>query len=93
MMQREVTSTIVKVAKMEVVEGEPTVSKLADETLVGNVDLEKAQRVMTRKLGSGVTVLSVEPQTEVYELSVEDFLAIAKVKVKKEAPADSPEQN
>jgi hypothetical protein len=80
MMTKEVTKTNVKVAKMEVKDGQPVATPMPDEIMLGNVDLEKAQRAMTKKLGSGVTVFQVVPSTETYELPVEEFLKIATIK-------------
>lgn len=76
-MTKEVTSTTVKIAKMEVVDGKPTATTLEDEILLGNVTLEKAQKAVTKKHGAGVTVFGVEPATKIYKLAVEEFLKIA----------------
>lgn len=87
MMTKEVTKTTVKLAKMEVVDGVPTAVALPDETLLGNVSLEKAQKEVNKKYGQPVTVFSVEPDTTIYELPVEEFIQIATVKT------DSSEQD
>lgn len=95
MMTKEVTKTTVKVAKMNFVDGLPVAETLPNEILLGNVSLESAQKQLAKKYEHPVTVFGVEPDTTVYELSVEDFLAIAKVKedVKEEQlEADLPEQ-
>lgn len=86
-MTKEVTKTTVKIAKMEVVDGLPKATTLEDEILLGNVSLEKAQKVVTKKHGVGVTVFEVIPSTDIYQLPVEDFLKIATIKV------DSEEDN
>lgn len=80
MMTREVTKTTVKVAKMEIQEGVPVAIALPDEVLLGNVRLERAQRVLDKKYGEPVTVLQVLPETQVYELEVEEFIKIARIK-------------
>jgi hypothetical protein len=80
MMSREVTKTTVKLAKMVVENGAPTVEVLADKILLGNISHETAQKQVTKELGQGITVLSVQPDTVVYELAVEDFISIAKPK-------------
>lgn len=85
MMSKEVTKTTVKIARMEVVDGKPVATTLADEILLGNVGLEKAQKAVTKKHGAGVSVFQVVPSTEVYELEVDEFIKIAKIKV--EVPA------
>lgn len=79
-MTKEVTTTTLKVAKMEMVDGSPKATTLEDEVLLGNVSPEKAQKEITKKYGHGVTVFEVIPETKVYELPVEEFLAIASVK-------------
>jgi hypothetical protein len=83
-MTKEVTSTIVKVAKIEMVEGVPTAVALEDVILLGNVDAEKAQKLVSKKLGNGVSVVGTEVDTKVYEAPVEEFLKIATVKVAEE---------
>lgn len=89
-MTKEVTSTIVKVAKIDMVEGQPQAVELPAITLLGNVDLEKAQKLVAKKHGAGVTVLSVEADTKVYELEVETFIQIARLKEDSETGAETP---
>jgi hypothetical protein len=79
-MSKEVTTTNVKLAKMEMVDGQPTAKWMEDETLLGNVSLEKAQKEVTKKYGQGVTVFEVTADTTVYEMPVEEFIKQAKVK-------------
>jgi hypothetical protein len=81
MMTKEVTKTTVKLAQMVVENGVPTAQVLADKILLGNVSQESAQKQVTKELGQGVTVLSVQADTVTYELPVEEFLQIATVKV------------
>jgi hypothetical protein len=81
MMSKEVTSTIVKMAKMEMVEGLPQAVTLPNEVMLGNVSVERAQKEATKKHGAGVTVFEVLPETTVYEMPVEDFIKLATVKV------------
>lgn len=80
MMTKEVTSTIVKVAKIDMVDGVPQAVELEPITLLGNVDSERAQKIVSKQHGAGVTVLSVEADTKVYELEVTEFLKIARLK-------------
>lgn len=92
-MTKEVTSTTVKVAKMQMENGVPKAVTLPDEIILGNVSMEKAQKELSKKLGAGVTVFGVEPNTIVYEMPVEDFIKVAKVKqdeVPEEVPASHP---
>jgi hypothetical protein len=81
MMSREITTTTVKIAKMEVVNGLPQAVPMEDEVLLGNVNLEKAQKEIGKKYGQGVTVFEVSPDTQTYELAVDDFLKAASLKV------------
>lgn len=90
MMQKEITKTNVKLAKMDLQDGQPVAIPLPDETLLGNVSLEKAQKEMSKK-HQGATVFSVEPDTVTYEMSVEDFIKHATIK-EVQAVADLPDQ-
>lgn len=79
-MTKEVTTTKVKLAKMQMVEGTPSAISMEDEILLGNISIEKAQTLATKKHGAGVTVFEVVADTKVYEMSVEDFIKLANVK-------------
>lgn len=79
-MTKEVTKTIVKVAKITTVDGLPKAETLADEILLGNVSSEKAQKLVQKKHSEPVTVLGVEADTTIYEMDVEEFIKLAKVK-------------
>lgn len=81
MMTKEVTKTTVKIAKMEMVDGTPKAVALPDEIILGNVTMEKAQKIVNKRHETPVTVLEAEANTEVYELPVEKFLEIATLKV------------
>jgi len=83
-MTKEVTSTLVKVAKMTMEDGLPKAVALPDETLLGNVSLEKAQKQLNKKYGEPVTVLEVHPDTKVYEMEVEKFMEHATIKEDKQ---------
>jgi hypothetical protein len=80
LLTKEVTSTRVKLAKMEMLDGQPQAKWLEDEILLGNVNLEKAQKEITKKHGQGVTVFEVTANTTVYEMPVEEFIKVATVK-------------
>jgi hypothetical protein len=80
MMQREVTTTFVKVAMIKMVDGEPKLETLPEEELIGNVSPEQVQRMMNKKYGQPVTVLEVFADTKVYEIALEDFIKYASVK-------------
>ena len=89
MMTKEVTSTIVKVAKIDMVNGQPVLVELEPITLLGNVDSEKAQKLVSKEYGLGVTVLQVEADTKVYVAPVTEFLKIATLKTDEESEAVS----
>lgn len=87
-MTREVTKTTVKVAQITQGEnGLPVANHLDDIVIVGNVTLEKAQKEAAKRFNHPVTVFGVEPSTELYRLSVEEFLARATLVTKEEAEA------
>ena len=81
MMTKEVTTTTVKLGKIEMVDGTPTVVTLPDEVILGNCSPEKTQKLMNKKHGV-VTVFEVIPNTRVYEMEVEKFIELATLKVK-----------
>lgn len=83
-MTKEVTTTIVKVAKMEMVDGIPQAITLPNEVILGNVTLEKAQKIVNKKYGYPVSVMEVQANTQIYEMLVEEFIQIARVKVLEE---------
>jgi hypothetical protein len=84
-MVKEVTHTTLKVAKMEVENGSPKAVSIPDVTLIGNVNLEKAQRYALKELGKNVTVFEVIPETKKYEMEVEEFIKHAQEKVEEES--------
>lgn len=79
MMTKEVTTTTVKIGKIEMVNGTPNVVMLPEEKINGNITLEKAQKLMNKKHGV-VTVFEVVPETQVYEMDVMEFIKVAKLK-------------
>jgi hypothetical protein len=79
MMQREVTTTFVKVAMIEVVDGEPKMVTLPEEELVGNVSMEQAQRILNKKHGQAVTILEVFADTKKYQMPLDEFIKYAEV--------------
>lgn len=84
MMSREVTKTTIKVAKMEMEDGQPHAVALPDEVVIGNVKLERAQRMVQKEYDEPVTVLQVIPETTTYEMSVQTFIEHATVKEEKQ---------
>jgi hypothetical protein len=81
MMYKEITKTTVRLAKLTVENGEPKMEKLPEETLVGNVKQEVAQRQLNKKYGEPIAILEIFAETTVYEAPVEEFLKIATIKV------------
>lgn len=93
-MTKEVTKTTVKLAKMVVVDGTPQAEQMDDVVLVGNVDIEKAQKEISKKFpGQSVTVFGVDADTQVYEMSVEEFLKHATLKQPEPEQAEAAEQS
>ena len=78
-MTKQVTKTAIKIAKLVMEEGKPVAKALDDVNVLGNVSLEKAQRMMA-KIHPGVTVLQVVTTSDIYEMAVEDFIKFAKIK-------------
>lgn len=88
-MTKEVTHTTIKIAEMVVVDGLPMAQPLDDHIVLGNVNMEKAQKIVNKEFGTSVTVFGVEPETKVYEMKVEDFIKIAKVKDEEEVETET----
>ena len=80
MMTKEVTKTTVKLGRIAMVDGTPKVEHLADELLLGNVSMKRAQSLMNKKHGI-ITVFEVVPETNVYEMAVEKFIELADLKI------------
>ena len=79
-MTREVTKTTITVAKMEMKKGNPVAVPLPNRTFIGNINVEKAQRLIEKDYNYQVTVLEVNPNTKIYEMSIEQFIEMANVK-------------
>ena len=91
MMTREVTKTTIKVAKMEMVDGQPQAVALPDKVVIGNIRLERAQREVQKEYDEPVTVLQVIPETTKYEMPVETFIEHATIKVDEEVEQEDNE--
>lgn len=89
-MQKEITKTVVKFSKIELQDGQPVAQPIQEETLLGNVSLEKAQKEISKN-HNGATVFSVEPETVVYEMDVLEFIKHAKIK-QEQTQAELPDQ-
>jgi hypothetical protein len=80
-MSKEVTKTTVQIARMVTDEnGMPKAERLEDEILLGNVSQEKAQKLIQKDKDFPVTVFGVQADTVTYEMPVEEFIKLAKVK-------------
>lgn len=79
-MTKEVTTTTMKIAKIETRNGEPVIVELEPEVMLGNMTMEKAQRELNKKYGYPVTIFQLTPNTRVYELPVEEFIKVATLK-------------
>jgi Histone-like Protein p6 len=91
MMTKEVTSTNVQIAKMELVDGQPVAKPLDPVVLIGNRTLESAQKEVNKMFkGENVTVFNVEAETVTYEMEVSEFIKLASVKVKQ--AEETPEE-
>lgn len=90
-MKKEVTKTTVTLARMSMKDGQPFAEPMEDEVLIGNVSAEKAQKEIKKKYNDDrVVVFTVQPQTEVYEMNVEDFIQVATiVEQDQEAPQEA----
>jgi Cu/Ag efflux protein CusF len=73
MMTKEITKTTVRIAKLTVENGEAKMVKLPEETLVGNVKQEAAQKQLNKKYGEPIAILEIFAETTVYEAPVEEF--------------------
>lgn len=82
MITREVTSTTIKLGKMELVDGEVKAVTLPDLEVFGNVNLERANRIVSKKYDEPLTVLQVIPKVVTYEMPLDDFVANATIKEK-----------
>lgn len=86
-MTKEVTKTTVKVVQMVMGEnGLPEAKPLDNIVLIGNVSMEKAQKIINKTIEGNATVFGVESETQIYEMFVEDFIKHATLKVDEETP-------
>jgi len=77
-MTKEVTKTIVNVAKIELVNGEPKSIKLPDEVFIGNLSQERVQKLLNKKYQKPVTVYGIKTEKTKYQMPIEEFIEIAK---------------
>lgn len=72
--KRTLTTTEVKFATVEIIEGEAKISESGNEVLSGDVSADKALKLLQKSHGVNVTILSATPKTESYAISVLDFI-------------------
>ena len=85
MMSKEVTFTTLKIAKIEMLNGSATVVELPEEIIMGTISKDKAQKAVNKKHNSIITILSHTENSDIYEMSVEDFVKQAKIQTKQES--------
>lgn len=78
-MQKEVIQTTIKMAKIEVIDGETKLVELPEAIQLGNISKERAQKWATKEHGQGTTVTHVEPNALRYEMDVLEFIKIARL--------------
>ena len=77
--KRSVTSTRIKSAKIDYVDGKPQSVDLPDEVVIGNVKKEKAQKLIAEKHGDRAVLMELKTDTHEYEMPVKDFIEVASV--------------
>jgi hypothetical protein len=80
MMTKEVTKTTIKIGKVFMKEGIPSLEQLPDVVVIGNVTMEKAQKEVNGMYDFPITVFGVQPETQVYEMDVLEFVKHATLK-------------
>lgn len=77
---RKITKSTVKLATIELVNGEVITTELDDLILTGKVTPEQAQKIVDKEVGSQARVLEVETVTNTYEMSLQDFIKNSTIK-------------
>lgn len=77
--KRSVTSTRIKSAKIDYVDGKSQSVDLPDEVVIGNVKKEKAQKLIAEKHGDRAVLMELKTDTHEYEMPVKDFIEVASV--------------
>lgn len=89
MMSKEVTFTKIKITKIEVNEqGLPVAVVLPEETILGSVSFDKAQKMVNKKYADNITIYDMEEFSNTYVMEVEEFIKLAKLK-----DANEPEES
>lgn len=83
-MTREITKTTIKLVKIEYKEDKPVMIELPDLVMIGNIRHDRAVREVKKLYPNEVVhVVKVQPDTQVYEMAVEEFLKHAKLRTNK----------
>lgn len=81
MMTKEVTFTTIQGCYIEVDKsGKPEMVELAPIQIMGTISNAKAQKMLNEETGRNVTITSMDEETNVYEMAVEEFIKVASIK-------------
>lgn len=78
-MSKEVTFTTIKMAEIKVVKGKPEMVQLPDIIELGDLTVEKAQKLINKQLNNFAQVYEVETETKTYKMKVTDFIKVAEL--------------
>jgi hypothetical protein len=79
-MTKEVTITTIKSGTIKLnKEGQPEVISKEDIIELGTISQAKANKLVYKKYGVGTTIYSMETETKMYRMKVEDFIKIAEL--------------
>jgi hypothetical protein len=79
-MTKEVTLTTIKSGTIKLnKEGQPEVISKEDIIELGTISQAKANKLVYKKYGVGTTIYSMETETKMYRMKVEDFIKIAEL--------------
>lgn len=76
-MTKEVTITVCKVAKIEVVNGLPSVVMLPNLELLGNVSEINCTKAVQKEHGQTASIYEYGTYTQTYKMKVTDFIKTA----------------
>jgi hypothetical protein len=94
MMYKEVTQTVIHIAKLGMnEEGLPVAEKLEPITVLGELTKDKAQKTVNKTFGLGATIYNLEVVTNTYELEVEEFIKVARIKTSDEVEIDDSDES
>jgi hypothetical protein len=86
---KEIPFTLIKVAVLEVQEGKPVAVELPPLEWLGDYSKERSQKILDKEhKGKQVMIFSLEVVKRTYEMEVEEFIKIAKLKPSEENKND-----